>query len=76
MIALAFVGALKDPWRNEWLITFGLIACILVIPMAIVAGAFRAIPLAWRLIDCTFGVFGMFPLLAVRWYLKKHQTNV
>jgi hypothetical protein len=32
VIALAFVGALRDPVRNRWLFDFGLIACVLVIP--------------------------------------------
>jgi hypothetical protein len=39
-------------------VQFGLIACVLVIPFAFVAGAFRDIPYGWRLIDCSFGVFG------------------
>ena len=44
MIAIAFIGALRDPVRNAWLFTFGLIACVLVIPYALVCGAFRGIP--------------------------------
>src|SRR5262245_15085033 len=27
VVVLAFVGALRDPVRNSWLFTFGLIAC-------------------------------------------------
>ena len=34
VIAIAFVGALRDPVRNRWLFTFGMIACVLVIPFA------------------------------------------
>jgi len=34
--------------------------------MALIAGQIRVIPLAWRLIDCSFGVFGAIPLLIVR----------
>ena len=49
-IALAFVGALRDPVSNRWLFTFGMIACALVIPYALVFGAARGIPLWWRLI--------------------------
>lgn len=45
VIALAFVGAWRDPVRNRWLFDFGLIACALVIPYALVCGAFRGIPL-------------------------------
>lgn len=57
-IAVAFVGPLRDPVRNRWVITWGLIACGGVIPLALIAGAVRGIPLYWRLIDCAFGVVG------------------
>lgn len=67
VIALAFVGGLRDPVRNRWLFDFGLIACVLVIPFALVFGALRGIPLWWRLIDCSFGVFGFIPL----WFCRK-----
>src|SRR6266498_3322195 len=53
MIALVFVGALRDPVRNAWLFTFGMIACACVIPYAFVFGAVRGIPFWWRLIDCS-----------------------
>jgi hypothetical protein len=66
-IALAFVGALRDPVRNVWLFTFGMMACVLVIPYALVFGAVRGIPVWWRLIDCSFGVFGFIPL----WFCRK-----
>lgn len=66
VIATAFIGAWRDPMRNRWLITFGLIACAGVIPLAMIAGAVRGIPFGWRLIDCSFGVFGSIPLLMCR----------
>lgn len=62
IIAIAFIGALRDPVRNIWLFEFGMIACVLVIPFALVAGEVRGIPIYWRLIDCSFGVLG-FPLV-------------
>ncbi|HVG43154.1 MAG TPA: hypothetical protein VM890_00435 [Longimicrobium sp.] len=58
VIAVAFVGPWRDPVRNRWVVTFGLIACAGVVPLALVAGAVRGIPLYWRLIDCAFGVAG------------------
>src|SRR5688500_4014560 len=58
VIAVAFIGPFRDPVRNSWVVTFGLIACAAVIPLALVAGAVRGIPLYWRLIDCSFGVGG------------------
>ena len=65
-IAVAFIGPYIDPVRNKWVITFGLIACAGVIPLALIAGQIRGIPLPWRLIDCSFGVFGALPLLICR----------
>ena len=67
VIAIAFIGALRDPVRNRWLFDFGLIACGLVIPYAFIFGGLRGIPIWWRLIDCSFGVFGFVPL----WFCRK-----
>ncbi|MEO7300778.1 MAG: hypothetical protein ABI042_19605 [Verrucomicrobiota bacterium] len=67
VIALVFIGALRDPVRNVWLFEFGMIACVLVIPWAIFFGGVRGIPFGWRLIDCSFGVFGFVPL----WFCKR-----
>ena len=68
VIALAFVGAWRDPVRNRWLFDFGLLACAAVIPWAFGFGALRGIPWWWRLVDCSFGVFGAVPLwLCRRW---------
>jgi hypothetical protein len=68
VIAIAFIGALRDPVRNVWLYEFGMIACVLVIPWAVIFGQVRGIPPGWRLIDCAFGVFGFIPLyFCKRW---------
>ena len=72
VIALVFIGALRDPVRNRWLFDFGLIACVLVIPYALVFGWLRGIPLWWRLIDCSFGVCGFIPL----WFCRKWTGDV
>jgi hypothetical protein len=61
-IAIAFIGPYIDPIRNKWVITFGLIACAGVIPLALIAGLIRGIPLPWRLVDCSFGILGSVPL--------------
>ena len=62
VLAILFIGPLKDPVRNKWVIEFGMIACVLIIPFAFIAGHFRGIPVGWRLIDCAFGVIGLIPL--------------
>ena len=71
VIAIAFLGALKDSVRNRWLFDFGLVACALVIPWALIFGAVRGIPFWWRLIDCSFGIFGFVPLLFCRIWAKE-----
>jgi hypothetical protein len=64
ILAILFIGAYKDPVRNIWIIQFGLISCVLVIPFAFIAGHFRGIPWLWTVIDCSFGVVGFLVL----WY--------
>ena len=63
VIAVFFIGAFIDPVRNVWILQAGIIACVLVVPLALIGGAVRQIPIGWRLIDCSFGVFGVIPLL-------------
>ena len=62
VIAVAFIGPLKDPVRNKWVIQFGMIACGMVLPLAFIAGHVRGIPFYWQLIDCSFGIIGLVPL--------------
>jgi hypothetical protein len=66
VIAVVFIGPYIDPVRNKWVITFGLIACAGVLPLALIAGHVRGIPVPWRLIDCSFGILGSIPLLICR----------
>jgi hypothetical protein len=62
IIAIFFIGPLINPVRNIWVFQAGMIACVLVVPLALIAGACRQIPFGWRLIDCSFGVVGIVPL--------------
>jgi hypothetical protein len=62
VIAVAFIGPLRDPVKNVWVVEFGMIACVLVVPFALAMGGIRGIPWGWRLIDCTFGILGIIPL--------------
>jgi len=76
VIAIAFIGAVRDPVRNSWLFRFGIIACAMVIPYALIFGAIRGIPFWWRVIDCSFGIFGIIPLLlGQKWARKLEQFN-
>ena len=67
VIAIAFIGPLRDPIRNVWVVQFGVIACALVIPLALVCGPIRGIPFYHQLLDCSFGVLGFIPL----WFCRK-----
>ena len=74
-IAVAFIGPLRDPIRNIWIIQFGMIACVGVIPLALVAGAVRSIPFGWQLIDMSFGIVGIIPLLIVYRLIKRLERE-
>lgn len=69
VIAVVFVGPLRDPVKNIWVIHFGMIACIGVFPLAFIAGSIRGIPFFWQLIDCSFGVIGFVPLYLCHKYI-------
>jgi len=62
VIAVAFIGPLMDPVRNIWVVRFGMISCLMVIPLALICGPIRHIPFYWQLIDCSFGILGIIPL--------------
>jgi hypothetical protein len=70
VIAIVFIGPLRDPVKNIWVIQFGMIACISVFPLAFIAGTIRHIPFFWQLIDCSFGVIGFIPLYICYKYTK------
>jgi len=72
VIAISFLGAIKDPVRNRWVIEYGMIACILIIPWALIFGAVRGIPVLWGLIDMSFGVFGFIPL----WFARREVLRL
>ncbi|KJQ53621.1 hypothetical protein [Microbacterium sp. SA39] len=68
VIAVVFIGPVVDPVRNIWVIQFGVIACAGIVPLALIAGGIRGIPVGWQLIDISFGVIGVIPL-AFAWRL-------
>ena len=76
VIAILFIGPLRDPVKNKWVIEFGMIACVLIIPFAMIAGHFRGIPVGWRLIDCSFGIIGIIPLRICLAKIKYEETKM
>lgn len=71
IIAIVFIGPLKNPIKNIWVIEFGIITCISVFPLALIFGHLREIPFYWRLMDCSFGFFGLIPLILCRQNILK-----
>lgn len=65
VISIFFIGVYIDPVRNIWITHTGIIACLLVFPLAFIAGSIRDIPLFWQLIDCSFGALGLIPLILI-----------
>jgi len=74
VIAIAFIGPLRDPIKNIWVIEFGIIACIAVFPLAFIAGPVREIPVYWRFIDCSFGLLGGTLLWCCRAKIKQLES--
>jgi len=63
VIAMFFIGPLVHPLTSRPVLYTGIAACIGVIPLALICGPIRGIPFYWRLIDCSFGVLGIIPLI-------------
>ncbi len=74
-IAITFFGPLKDPVRNIWVIRFGMIVCMLTIPMVIISGTIRGFPLFWLPVDCMFGIAGWVLLYPAFRYTQRLEAN-
>jgi len=74
VIAVAFVGLYREPVRNKWLVSWAMICCIGIIPLALICGEIRQIPFFWRLIDCSFGVLGIIPLIYLKNLISKMEN--
>jgi hypothetical protein len=75
VIALFFVGPLLKPRGSAGVIYAGMAACVLVLPLALICGPIRGIPFYWRLIDCSFGVLGILPLIYCLRLLRIIETE-
>jgi len=76
VIAMFFIKPLLSPQGNVWVLKCGLVACAAVIPLTLIAGEVRGIPMYWRLIDCGFGIFGAIPLLYCLHLVRKMEQAV
>ena len=63
MIALFFILPWQDPRRYEGVLKVGIACSLLIIPLAFICGPIRGIPFWWSVIDCSFGVLCVPPLV-------------
>nr|WP_294795621.1 hypothetical protein [uncultured Mucilaginibacter sp.] len=75
ILAILFIGPLKDPVRNIWVVQFGIIAAVLIFPLAFIAGSIRGIPFFWQCIDCSFAVITLAILLPCYKWIKEMEAR-
>ena len=76
IIALFYIEVYKKPIENRWVLKYGMMACILILPTAFIAGYFREIPFLWQLIDCSFGVFGFVLLFTIYRKIRVFEKSI
>jgi hypothetical protein len=59
VISLFFIPVYFDPIKHKVNLYIGMIACILIFPLAFICGPIRNIPFFHQLIDCSFGLIGI-----------------
>jgi hypothetical protein len=75
VIALFFFGVYQNPVQNAWVLRVGMIACMGIFALAFICGQVRGIPFFWTTVDCSFGFFGMMPLLIVQKLIRKLEKQ-
>ena len=75
VLAILFIGPYRNPVKNKWVVEFGIIASLLVIPFAFVAGHFRGMPFWWRMVDSMFGIIGTILLVICLKKIKKLEKE-
>jgi hypothetical protein len=75
-IAVAFLGPLVDPVKNVWVIRWGMIMCAGIVPLALIAGSIRGLPWGWMLVDISFGVVAIVPLLIAERLTRRLAASV
>lgn len=63
VIAMFFLLPFREPVRYAGVLWVGVAACILVVPLAAFCGPVRGIPFYWQLIDMSFGLGCVIPLI-------------
>ena len=76
ILAVLFIGPWRDPVKNIWVLEFGLIACLGVLPLALICGPIRGISWYWRLVDCSFGILAAIPLALARHWTRAYEASL
>lgn len=76
LIAIAFIGPLKDPIKNEWVIQWGMITSALSVVMAFVMEPVRSIPIWWSAVDASIGIVAFIILWLCNQWIKKLKAAV
>jgi hypothetical protein len=63
VIAMFFFLPWRDPVRYQGVLHIGVMASLAVIPLALICGPIRGIPFGWQMIDSSFGLLCLPPLL-------------
>jgi len=76
LIAIAFIGPLRDPIKNEWVIRWGMIASALSVVMALGWERLRGIPLWWSCIDAAIAIVAFIVLWLCNKWIKELKKIV
>ncbi len=76
LIALAFIGPWRDPIKNIWVIDFGIIVSLLILPVVFILGYQSEVPIWWSLIDYIFGVISAALLLYIKQQVNQLEAHI
>ena len=75
IISLFFIPVYSNPIQHKVNIYIGMIACVLVFPLAFICGPIRGIPFFHQIIDCLFGLLGVLYLYFILKKINQLQTS-
>jgi hypothetical protein len=73
-IAMFFVLPWRDPKRYAGVLRVGIVASVLILPLAFICGPLRGIPLWWSFIDASFGILCIPPLAFALWKVRSLEA--
>ncbi len=73
IVALAFIGPLRDPIKNIWVIEFGIIVSLLALPVSFILGYQSEIPIWWSLVDYLFAIISTALLLHIKQLIHRME---